>query len=172
MKLRISIYKSIFLNNRTTFILMYIQMVLSVMLLYYMQNYFTSVDSELSVGKWLEDFSNLSLIIIISISYLYMFYYVISDGKTTINVLRKCGIRRRKLKCIVVECAVIIHTIAYFFATIVFIPANNKIFKIDYNFANFIKNSIVSFITLGSINAIMLAIVVDIVVRKMEKIGK
>lgn len=65
MKLRISIYKSIFLNNRTTFILMYIQMVLSVMLLYYMQNYFTSVDSELSVGKWLEDFSNLSLIIII-----------------------------------------------------------------------------------------------------------
>ena len=46
-------------------------MVLSVMLLYYMQNYFTSVDSELSVGKWLEDFSNLSLIIIISISYLY-----------------------------------------------------------------------------------------------------
>ena len=132
-------------------------MVLSVMLLYYMQNYFTSVDSELSVGKWLEDFSNLSLIIIISISYLYMFYYVISDGKTTINVLRKCGIRRRKLKCIVVECAVII---------------NNKIFKIDYNFANFIKNSIVSFITLGSINAIMLAIVVDIIVRKMEKIGK
>lgn len=71
-----------------------------------------------------------------------------------------------------VECAVIIYTIAYLFATIVFIAANNKIFKIDYNFANFIKNSIVSFITLGSINAIMLAIVVDIIVRKMEKIGK
>lgn len=168
MKLRGFIYKSILLNNKITVIYMYLQMTLCGLLLYCMENYFFELDGEINIKRCITNISNLSLIVIVSISYIYMFYCLLNDGKATINILENCGMRKNRLVRIILEGVILVYVCAYLTATGMFLLANDKVFNVNYNITKLIINSIINFISVGFISLITLTIVARIVIKRLE----